>query len=82
MIAKKDNKVYFFEVKTRIGTDKGQPYEAVNYYKLIGLKRAINYYLLKNKLNDCKLSLEIISVELNSDKSLKKLKIYQGPEMR
>lgn len=78
IVAKKDGKITFFEVKTRIGTVKGKPYEAVNYHKIIHLKRAIEYFLLKYKIKNYKLSLDLISIILNSDLSVKEIKIYEN----
>ncbi|OGK14652.1 hypothetical protein A3C98_03850 [Candidatus Roizmanbacteria bacterium RIFCSPHIGHO2_02_FULL_37_15] len=78
IIAKKDNKVFFIEVKTRISDKKGKPYEAINFYKLRGLKRAVNYYILQNRLNGYKLSLDLISIILNEDSSVKKLDYFEN----
>ena len=33
IVAEKDKKIYFIEVKTKVGIEKGFPYEAINYYK-------------------------------------------------
>lgn len=77
LIAKKDKKVFFVEVKTRIGGYKGKPYEAVNLGKVKRLMRPIKFYLLKNKLEDYKLSLEVVSVTLNLDKTIKEIKQYE-----
>lgn len=77
IVAEKNKKIYFIEVKTRIGTDKGYPYEAVNYYKKLHLKRAIQYYLLKKKIKDCKLSVGVLSVILKADNSLEKISFYE-----
>ncbi|MCX7881561.1 MAG: YraN family protein [Patescibacteria group bacterium] len=76
IIAKKDNKIVFIEVKTRVGDKKGKPYEAINYFKLKGLKRAINFYLLKKNLKNYKLSLEVISVILNENLSMREIKHF------
>lgn len=81
VIAKKeDNKICFIEVKTRVGEKKGKPYEALTFFKIKNLKRAIEYYLLKNKLKNYKLSLDVISIILNEDRSLKKLDYYENVE--
>jgi len=77
LIFKKDGKIIFVEVKTRVGEKKGKPYEAVNFHKIKDLKRAINYYLLKKKFFQSKLSLEVISVVLNHDLSLKEIKHFE-----
>jgi putative endonuclease len=76
LIFKKEDKIIFVEVKTRVGDKKGKPYEAVNFYKIKDLKRAINFYLLKKNYFQHKLSLEIVSVVLNSDLSLKEIKHF------
>jgi len=76
LIFKKNEKIIFVEVKTRIGEKKGKPYEAINFYKLQDLKRAINFYLLKKNYFHYKLSLEVVSVILNSDLSLKEIKHF------
>jgi len=76
LIFKKEDKIIFVEVKTRVGDKKGKPYEAVNFYKIKDLKRAINFYLLTKNYFQYKLSLEIVSVVLNSDLSLKEIKNF------
>lgn len=78
IVAQKKNKVYFIEVKTRVGTAYGQPYESVNYYKIKDLKRTINYYLLKKNLKNYKLSLDVISIILDKDLKLKSLNYLEN----
>ncbi len=77
LIAKKDKKIYFIEVKTRVGESKGKPYEAVDFIKVKHLMRPIQLYLLKKNLKDYKLSLDVISVVLNADRSVKEIKYYK-----
>ncbi|OIP84321.1 hypothetical protein AUK04_02505 [Candidatus Roizmanbacteria bacterium CG2_30_33_16] len=81
IIIQKSNKIVFVEVKTRIGDTKGRPYEAVNYYKLSHLKRAIKYYLLQNPYKNSKLSIFVIGIILNEDHSIKELKCYEDVGM-
>lgn len=78
IIAKKDNKICFIEVKTRSNEDKGKPYEAVNKRKINHLKSASTLYLLKNSHKECKLSLDTISIVLNKDNSIKKLMYFEN----
>ncbi len=78
IIAKKDNKICFIEVKTRTNEDKGKPYEAVNKRKINHLKSATTLYLLKNSYKECKLSLDTISIVLNKDNSIKKLMYFEN----
>lgn len=78
IVAKKRNKISFAEVKTKIGLQKGKPYEAFNAVKLQHIKRAIEYYLLKNRLRDHKLSLDVISVVLNQNFSVTAIHFFEG----
>lgn len=77
IIAEKDKKIYFCEVKTRIGDLHGKPYEAVTYRKLQHIQRVAQAYLLQNKIKNSKLSIQVISIELFPDCSVKKLKMYE-----
>lgn len=72
IIAKKEKTLYFIEVKTRKDDKKGKPYEAVNFYKLKHLKKAVNFFLLKNKYLNYKMKIGIISIILDKDE----LKFY------
>lgn len=78
IVAKKDNKVLFVEVKTRIGIDKGMPWEAVTYSKIKRMQRSAQYFLLKNNYKDCKLSLDVIAVILNPDRTMQSIKHYEN----
>lgn len=80
IVASKRNALHFIEVKTRIGLLKGKPYESVNYFKLKTLGRSIEYYLLKNKIKNTKLSLDVVSIVLDEDLSLNKLDYYENVE--
>lgn len=62
IIAKKKDSIYFIEVKTRTNLKKGFPYEAVNKWKILRLKKAANYYLLKFPHKAYKLKLGVISL--------------------
>jgi putative endonuclease len=78
IIAKKDQKYTFVEVKTRVSIDKGKPYESVTYRKQLHLKKAAEFYVLKNNLKNYKLSIDVISIILNKDLSVKDFKHYVG----
>lgn len=77
IIAMKDNKLYFCEVKTRIGDLHGKPYEAVTFRKLQHIKRVAQAYLLQNNIKNSKLSLQVISIELLPNMAIKKIKMYE-----
>ena len=77
IIAEKNNKIYFCEVKTRVGDLHGKPYEAVTYRKMQHIQRVAQAYLLQNNIKNSKLSVQVISIELMPDHSLKTLKMYE-----
>lgn len=82
IIAQEDNKLHFVEVKTRVGIVKGKPYEAVTARKLNHLKHAIHYYILKNKVKDYRLSLDVVSIVLDSELHLVELQFFESLDWR
>ncbi len=78
IIAEKNNKLCFIEVKTRINTSYGQPYEAVTDRKVQHLMRPINYFLLQKKYKDYKLSLDVVSIILNANKTINEIKHFEN----
>lgn len=78
IVGKKDNKTIFVEVKTRIGEVKGKPYEAVNTRKISHFKMAATLYVLKNKLKNTKLSLQVVSIVLRSDLKIQKILYFDN----
>ncbi len=78
IIAKKDNILHFIEVKTRVGLQKGYPYEAVNFRKLHHIKNTIDYYLLKNKLKPSKLFIDVVSIVLDRHNGIEKIDLYEN----
>ncbi len=50
IIARKDENIFFFEVKTRTGIDYGYPSEAINKLKIARIKNLAVFYITKNKL--------------------------------
>lgn len=82
IIAEKNGKLHFIEVKTRTGELRGKPYESVTKRKISHLKLAIQYYILKYKVKDYRLSLDVVSLILTSDGEVEELKFYEGLEWR
>lgn len=78
IIARLENKIAFVEVKTRIGIQKGSPYEAFGFYKRKSLKRAIQYYLLKNNFKGYKLSIDMVSIVLDILKKPVKVQHFEN----
>ena len=69
----------FIEVKTKTSLKFGQPYEEVTKGKLKKIKRGVQYYLLlRKKYVNYKMRLDVLSVLLNNDKGLEKLKHYKN----
>lgn len=77
IVAKKREKIFFIEVKTRVGDAKGKPYEAVSFYKIRSLRRAIQLYIQKHKLENYIFSLDVISIVLNEDYTVQSLQHFQ-----
>ncbi|MFH1226048.1 MAG: YraN family protein [bacterium] len=77
IIAQKENRLFFVEVKTRTTDEFGPPQEAVTRHKLNRLRRTVEIYLsAKNRPNQ-NWQIDVISVEI--DKANKKAKIRRWP---
>ena len=70
----------FIEVKTRTSNKFGRPYESVSFYKIKRIQQAALMYIKEKDLHFKKFRIEVISIELNSDMSLKSLKHFQNVE--
>lgn len=66
IIATKDEKLIFVEVKTKTGMMHGKPYEAVNYHKLQHLIRAAQFYIKKHKRPELKYAIDVVSITLST----------------
>ncbi len=67
IICQKGNTIVFVEVKTRIGTLHGEPWEAVTPRKRAKLVKLGSVYVLKKKLQTYKLTVHVVSVVLKPD---------------
>ena len=69
IIAKDINKkeLVFFEVKTRSNFKYGNPADAVDTNKLTHMKRAINYYLYKNHINNIPVRIDVVEIYIIED---------------
>lgn len=77
IVAEKAGILYFVEVKTRVGDLHGKPYEAVTPRKLSHIRRVAQLYILETDSKNKKHSLQVISIELREDRTVKKLKMYE-----
>ncbi len=81
IVARKGNKLYFVEVKTRANRKRGMPYEAVNKRKIHQIKKAATYYLLENdKYKDFKYAISVISI-LMKDGAVDKLQFFENIDL-
>ncbi|MEK7070560.1 MAG: YraN family protein [Patescibacteria group bacterium] len=78
IIAEKQNTVHFIEIKTRVGINKGKPYEAVNKHKLRRMQQVAYFFLLQNKKTGYKLSLDVFSIVLSSDWEIENMMHFIG----
>ena len=81
IIAIKDKKVYFFEVKTS-ASEKVTPFDNMNFRKVQNFKRNVEVYILKHKFHELGVmfSINFIAVYLNNDKTLKKVELIENLE--
>lgn len=78
IIAQKDNKIVFFEVRTKISDKHGRPADSFTNYKKSHFAKAIRWYLMKHTLKQYKLSVDFISVILYRDRSVKEIVHYEN----
>jgi len=78
IVAKELDKLHFVEIKTRIGIRMGKPYESVTKPKVKKLMRTIQFYLLNKKLKNYKLSLDVISIVLDSQGFVDRLDYFEN----
>lgn len=62
IIAQKDDEIIFVEVKTRRNKKYGEPIDAVTELKKNHLKKAIEYYLYINNLQDSFIRIDVIEI--------------------
>lgn len=72
IIAEKDLSLYFIEVKTRSNLNYGEPFEAIDKRKIYHIRKAAQYYLLKNNYNDYKLKVAVFSILIENEKTVLK----------
>lgn len=78
IIVQKDKSLVFVEVKTRIGTRFGLPYQAVDYHKLKHLKKASQYYLILHNYPNLLYRIDVISIILKKDNTVEKIQHFEN----
>ncbi len=78
IIAQRNNKIHFIEVKTRLSTVKGKPYEAVGRTKVSHLLKTATYFLLQTGKKEHKLSLDVVSILLDGANNIRSLQHFEN----
>jgi len=78
LIAQKEDKIHFIEVKTRLSNVFAEPYESVNTKKINKIKSLISYYVKMNNFNHNKFSIDVFSVIIDKNNKIKDMKIFEN----
>lgn len=78
LVATKNEKLHFIEVKTRIGLGKGHPHEAVNPYKIKRIEKLLELYLKNKDIKNAKLSLDVVSIILSNDNEIENISFFES----
>ncbi len=65
IVAEKQGKLHFVEVKTRSSATFGNPEDALTRSKAEKIRKAVGLYLLNNKISHQNYQIDLITVELN-----------------
>ncbi len=78
IIAEKQGKIHFIEVKTRSSNIKGKPYEAVGGRKISHLLTTATFFLLQSGKKGHKLSLDVISILLDRANKIQSIQYFEN----
>jgi putative endonuclease len=92
IIAKKKNKIYFIEVKsksvsdldfvfsnkTNLSTQAGRPEENMHLWKMKRLRRVVETYLINKRIGSVDWQFDLLVVYLNIEKRLARVKIIDN----
>ena len=67
IIANNQNELVFIEVKTRCSKQYGEAREAVTEYKKKHIKKATEFYLHTNRLENCLVRFDVIELYLKNE---------------
>ncbi|HEX7736638.1 MAG TPA: YraN family protein [Ktedonobacteraceae bacterium] len=77
LVAEDGEDLVFVEVKTRRGTTRGLPEEAVGYRKARKLQEVAFFYLDQHNLPDCSWRIDVVAVQFSSTGKLEEIRLYQ-----
>lgn len=78
IIAQKHPHIVFVEVKTRVGKKYGNIYESITTGKRKKLLRSFTMYVKKHALYNVPLRFDVITIELDSNKTVKEIQHYEN----
>ena len=76
LIAIKNNKIYFIEVKTRSSLRKGRPELAVRRKKFLTLTRVCYIYLGKYQLHNYAWQIDVLSILYNRNQQIARIRHF------
>lgn len=79
IVAQRNGKIIFCEVKTRSSDRFGSAVESLTYTKKKRILRMIRYYCLKNRISEENIRADFIAIQINNDAA--ELKHFQGIEL-
>ncbi|MFH1030538.1 MAG: YraN family protein [bacterium] len=81
IVAAKEGKIHFVEVKSRTNDYSGSPEEGLTWTKIKKIKMTCKHYIYKNKIQTDNYQLDLLAIQI--DKFNKKVKIrhYKGIQM-
>jgi putative endonuclease len=80
LIAGKGKKLFFVEVKLKIGEDFGSPEEMIDYHKLDKIQNLAKFFLKTNSELASRypfLQIMAVCIVLNRDKTIKRINCYE-----
>ncbi|MDD5071275.1 MAG: YraN family protein [Patescibacteria group bacterium] len=77
IIAKEGKIFVFVEVKTKLSSAFGKAEDAFDFRKSGHLGKALELYIYKNDLDENLIRLDFISVDINREKKMAKIKHYK-----
>ena len=77
LVAEEGQDLIFVEVKTRRGTSRGLPEEAVTSRKARKLQEVACYYLDAHHLPECSWRIDVVAVQFSPAGKLEEIRVYQ-----
>jgi len=82
IIASKEGKIHFVEVKTRTHNDSGFPEEALTKSKIVKLFKTARRYIYVKRIESDNYQLDLVAIELNKITKIAKIRHHQAIQLR